>query len=94
MREGVERLLVNGFEYHDHGPLKHLVLRRRYSDGTGFPVFLRYMDPFDRRCVIGSTLGSFQQPIEIALKVLAIVLYCLSVYSRRTVLAQPFVGFL
>ena len=89
----MKRLLINRLQQHDGGSTKHLILGRGYADRAGFPVVLRHIHPLDRRCHIGTTLGSVQQSGKIAFQVLFVLGDTLPVHSWRAIASHPVEGF-
>jgi hypothetical protein len=84
-------LLINRFEQHHNGPLRHLVFKGRYPKRTLTSIRLRYVVTPDRRCSITTRFESVNQPEEVLPQIHGILFPRLTINSHRAVFARALV---
>ena len=89
MRAGQEVLLVNRFQEHQDGPLRHLVLEGRDAERPLRAVRFRDVVPANRRCHIAARLDPAQQALKVGLQFPLVVGCRLAVDPRRPILPRP-----
>ncbi len=87
-------LLVDRLEQHDNGPLRHLVLERRYGEPTLAAARFVYVVTPQRWRTITAGFEPSNQVGEVVAQINCVLLRRLTVYSYRAVLACALVRIL
>jgi hypothetical protein len=93
MGKGMEILLEDRLQDHDHCPLDNLVLKAGLAYGPLLPPFLLDPYPLDWRCHILIVAQPLMQVPQVVLQVRSVLRGRHLVYPRSTLLAGQTIGF-